>query len=315
MVAVIIPCYKVKNQILAVIASIPAFVDKIYVVDDCCPVQSGQFVVENTSDSRITVLFNTVNLGVGGAVKHGFKQAEQDGCEIMVKLDGDGQMNPELIESLILPIKHGKADYVKGNRFFDVHTLLNMPKIRLLGNSILSLLNKVVNGYWNVMDPTNGFVAIHKTALAKLPLDRIDNRYFFESDMLFRLGVIKAVVKDLPMDAHYGDEVSNLSIRKVLIDFPPKYTTRFFKRILYNYFLRDFNVASLEILSAIPLLLFGLIFGGYHWWQSIVSGQVATTGTVMLAVLPIILGFQLLLAAVNFDIQNIPKDPLSNNTL
>ncbi len=312
MIAVIIPCYKVKTQILEVLQTIPDFVDKIYVVDDCCPVGSGDYVTEHNTDARVQVFKNPVNLGVGGAVKTGYIQALKDGCEIMVKLDGDGQMNPALIEKLIKPIRSGQADYVKGNRFFDIRTLLKMPRLRLFGNSVLSLVNKVVNGYWNLMDPTNGFTAIHRTSLAMLPLDRIENRYFFESDMLFRLGTVKAVVKDMAMDAHYADEVSNLSISKVLFEFPPKYISRFFKRIFYNYFLRDFNAASVEMLLAFPLLIFGVIFGSYHWYHSIALQKAATTGTVMLAVLPIIVGFQLMLSVLNYDIQNIPSEPLVN---
>ncbi|MES2628251.1 MAG: glycosyltransferase family 2 protein, partial [Bacteroidota bacterium] len=284
MIAVVIPCYRVKAQILDVIASIPGFVDKIYIVDDCCPESSGNWVLENAGDSRVDVIFHEQNQGVGGAVKTGFKKALLDNCEIAVKLDGDGQMDPTLIAELIKPIQEKRADFVKGNRFFDVHTLLSMPRIRLFGNSVLSLINKAVNGYWNIMDPTNGFLAINRDALKRLPLDRIDNRYFFESDLLFRLGIIKAVVHDMPMDAKYADETSSLNITRVAFEFPPKYISRFCKRIFYNYFLRDFNVATIETLLGFPMMLFGSIFGLYHWYHSIVNLKVASTGTVMIAV-------------------------------
>ncbi len=312
-IAVVIPSYKVKKHILALIPEIGSEICKIYVVDDKCPENSGLFVQEHCKDPRVEVLFNEKNMGVGGAVKTGYKKALVDGIEVIVKLDGDGQMDPKLIPALIKKIEQGRADYVKGNRFYNIDTLMAMPKLRLFGNSMLSFINKFVNGYWNIMDPTNGFTAIHISAIKQLPLDKIENRYFFESDMLFRLGVARAVVADMPMDAKYADEVSNLSIRKVLFEFPPKYFVRFFKRIFYSYFLRDFNAASVELVLGFVFFIFGLSIGSYYWTQSIKTGISATSGTVMLAALPVILGMQLLLSALSFDIKNLPKEPLQEN--
>lgn len=309
MVAVIIPSYKVKNHILGVIAGIGPEVQSIYVVDDACPVNSGQFVLDNNTDTRVKVVFNPKNTGVGGAVMHGYAQALADGATIMVKLDGDGQMDATLIPKLIKPILLNKADYVKGNRFFNPSTLNTMPAARLFGNSMLSLINKFVNGYWNIMDPTNGFTAIHGTALGMLPLDKIDNRYFFESDMLFRLGTINAVVYDMPMNAHYADEESGLSIRKVLLDFPPKYLNRFFKRIGYKYFIRDFNIGTLHLVSGLSLMIFGAGFG-INYFIHRLPNEAAPTATVMIAVLPILLGFQLMLSFLNYDVSAIPNRPL-----
>jgi len=312
-VGIVIPSYKVKNQISEVINKLIAFDFSIYVVDDKCPENSGKFVEDNYSKDNIKVLYNKVNLGVGGAVKTGYKQALKDGCEIIVKLDGDGQMDPELIPNLIAPIINKEADYVKGNRFFNLESLRKMPFFRLIGNSILSLLNKGVNGYWDILDPTNGFTAIHKNALNLLNLDKIDNRYFFESDMLFRLNTIKAVVQDMPMNSLYSNEKSNLNIFKVLFEFPPKYFVRFIKRIFYTYFLRNLNIATFELIFGLVLFIFGIVFGILKWNESVNTGIVASTGTVMIAVLPIILGFQLLLSFLNYDINNIPTKPLSNS--
>ena len=310
MIAVIIPSYKVKNHILDVLAAIGGEVSLIYVVDDVCPENSGSFVEKNTTDSRIKIIYHEKNKGVGGAVLSGYKQAIADGARIIVKLDGDGQMNPDYIAKLVLPIEKGEADYTKGNRFFDIEKLLVMPHIRLIGNSCLSLINKIVNGYWNVVDPTNGFTAIHIEALKLLPFQKIDNRYFFESDMLFRLSVLRAVVKDVPIPAFYGNEKSNLKIGKVLWEFPLKYTNRFFKRFFYNYLLRDFNAGTIQILGGTFAIITGLAFGIYHWIVSYQAMTVTPTGTVMISILLIILGFQLLLGALNFDVQNIPNNPI-----
>jgi len=309
--AVIIPCYKVKKHILAVIKGIGEKVDLIVVVDDSCPEKSGKFVEQNCTDSRVKVIYNSENLGVGGAVKNGYKYALKKDIDIFVKLDGDGQMSPQLINKIIKPIITGEADYVKGNRFFNIESIQKMPALRIFGNSLLSLINKFVNGYWNIMDPTNGFVAIHKNSLKLIPLEKIENRFFFESDMLFRLSIIKAVVVDVPMMAHYANEESNLSISHSAISFPFKYLNRFFKRIFYNYFLREFNIASLELLFGNMFMIFGILFGGYFWMNSINTGVVATTGQVMIASLPILIGFILLLLALHVDLISIPNKPLS----
>ncbi len=309
--AVIIPCYKVKKHILSVIKSIGNEVDLIVVVDDNCPENSGKFVEKNCTDSRVKVIFNDKNLGVGGAVKNGYKYALKKEIDIFVKLDGDGQMSPKLIGKIIKPIINEEADYVKGNRFFDIESIQKMPAIRIFGNSMLSLINKFVNGYWNLMDPTNGFVAIHKNALKLIPLEKIENRFFFESDMLFRLSIIKAVVVDVPMMAHYANEKSNLSISHSAFSFPFKYLNRFLKRIFYNYFLREFNIASLELLFGNIFMIFGILFGGYFWMKSINTGIVATSGQVMIASVPILIGFILLLLALHVDLISIPTKPLS----
>ncbi len=227
--------------------------------------------------------------------------------DIVVKIDGDGQMDPLLIPQFLHPILMGKADYVKGNRFFDIESLVKMPTVRLIGNAGLSFVNKLCSGYWDIMDPTNGYTAIHANVLRAIPLHKVEERYFFESDMLFRLNIIRAVVYDLPMRSKYNGEVSSLKINKVILDFPGKYLTRFLKRIFYNYFLRDFNVGSIEIILAVFFIILGSIYGVYQWRLSDISGIPATSGTVMLSSLPIILGFQSLLAAVSYDVANIPK--------
>ena len=311
MVAVIVPSYKVKDSILEVLSKIGAEVGKIYVVDDACPQGTGNFVKENCTDDRVEVLYNPENLGVGGAVMTGYRKALAEGCRIMVKIDGDGQMDPLLIPRFIDPIIRKEADYVKGNRFYDLSYLRKMPVMRRLGNSMVSFISKLASGYWNVMDPSNGFTVISATALKHLPLEKIDRRFFFESDMLFRLNTIRAVVQDLPMHAEYGTEKSNLRISRVLVQFPFKYMNRLTKRIFYNYFLRDFNIGTLELMMASIFLLFGFIFGGIHWISSLETLHPATAGTVLLAGLPTILGFQSLLAFLHYDLANIPQKAIT----
>lgn len=312
MIAVVIPCYKVKQQIGDVITRTIPYADRIYVVDDACPESTGKYVEENFPSPDIKVIYHQKNLGVGGAVKSGYSKALEEGATVIIKLDGDGQMDPAMIPRLIEPILSKTADYVKGNRFYDLAYLQKMPGLRKIGNSALSFINKMSSGYWNVMDPSNGYTAISRTVLEQLPLDKIDNRFFFEPDMLFRLNIIRAVVSDIAMKAVYKNEKSNLKIRKVLFQFPFKYANRLIKRIFYNYFLRDFNVGSMELVISIVLSLFGFIFGLFKWIESIETGMPATAGTVFLAGLPIILGFQAFFNFLHFDVSNIPQKPVSS---
>jgi dolichol-phosphate mannosyltransferase len=310
-VSVVIPCYKVRQHILGVIAHVPERVSRIYVVDDCCPEGTGEYVQNKCTDPRVqTVIFHKHNKGVGGAMVSGYRAALAAGATVIVKIDGDGQMDPRLLYRFINPILSGQADYTKGNRFFDIELVASMPRVRLFGNSVVSLINKLSCGYWNTMDPSNGYTAIHATALRQIPLEKIDERYFFESDMLFRLNISRAVVMDIPMEARYGGETSNMNIANVALNFPGKYVERFLKRIFYNYFLRDFNAGTVELVLGILLILAGVGFGIVRWYMSIESGTPATSGTVMLSALPILLGFQLLISAVSFDIGHVPSVPL-----
>jgi len=309
-IAVVIPCYRVRNHVLDVIRAIPSSVSRIYCVDDACPDKSGEWIESQSKDPRVTVLKHPVNQGVGGAVLTGFEKALADGAEILVKIDGDGQMKPADVPRVVRPLLDGSADYTKGTRFYKPEQLLKMPLLRLFGNSVLSLVNKTVSGYWGIIDPTNGFVAIHRSAFELLPREKIERRYFFESDILFRLSIIRAVVQDVPIDVHYGNEQSNLRIGRVALEFPSKYLTRFVKRIGYLYLFRDFNLGSISLLAGSICLGFGIIFGAWRWVESVQSNIPATSGTVMLAALPFVLGFQLLLSFFQYDLQSQPREPL-----
>jgi glycosyltransferase involved in cell wall biosynthesis len=308
-IAVVIPSYKVRNHILDVINLIGPEVSRIYVVDDCCPDNSGSFVESNCKDERIVVLRHAENQGVGGAVMTGYKAAIEDGMDIFVKVDGDGQMDPSLIPDFVAPIAAGEADYTKGNRFFDLEEISAMPKVRLFGNAALSFMTKLSSGYWDLFDPTNGYTAIHRDVAQHLPFKKISHRYFFETDILFRLNILRAVVVDIPMDAKYDDEVSGLKISKIVGEFFIKHVRNFWKRIFYNYYLRDMSLASIELPVGLVMFLFGLLFGEYHWVHSMSSGQSSSSGTVMLSALPVIIGLQLILAFLGHDIRSVPSRP------
>ncbi len=310
-IAVAIPCYKVTQHVLGVLEAISPEVDTIYAVDDACPVGSGRHIEENNHDPRVRVLYHEENQGVGGAVVTAYKAALADGLDIVVKIDGDGQMNPALLPLFVRPLLQGRADYTKGNRFYRPESVQGMPPVRLFGNAVLSFLTKLSCGYWNVMDPTNGYTAIRTCVLAELPLDKLERRYFFETDMLFRLNTVRAVVRDVPMDAVYADEESNLKVSRVLPEFLRKHLSRLGRRYVYNYLVRDFNVGTLYSLFAALLLLAGALFGGWHWIVSSSTKHPATSGTVMLAALPILIGIQCLIAFLHYDVSSVPTEPIS----
>ena len=310
-IAVAIPCYKVTRHVLEVIQAIGPEVEAIYAVDDACPDGSGRFIEEHNRDPRVRVLYNPENRGVGGAIVTAYQAAMADGMDIVVKIDGDGQMDPALLPSFVRPLLQGRADYTKGNRFFRPESVQGMPPVRLFGNAMLSFLTKLSCGYWNVMDPTNGYTAVRTSVLAELPLDKLEQRYFFETDMLFRLNTVRAVVKDIPMDSVYANEESNLKVGRVLPEFLKKHISRLWRRYVYNYLVRDFNVGTLYSLSGVLLLLAGTAFGTWHWVSGNFNSHPATSGTVMLAALPVLIGIQSLIAFLHYDVSNVPTEPLS----
>jgi len=267
--AAILPCYNSKGHVLSVLEKFGPEIDAIYCVDDACPAQTGLFIKENCNDPRVKVILSAQNQGVGGATMTG----------MLIKVDSDGQMDPRLIPQLIGPILRGEADFCKGNRFHDLNNVRSMPKVRLFGNAVLSFMTKLSSGYWDMFDPTNGFVALHASIYRRLNLKNITNRYFFESDLLFRVGLVQARVLDMPMVAVYGEEESGLKISRIIGTFIFKHIKNFFKRIAYTYFIRDFNATDVA----------------------------TTSGQVMISTLPLFVGFQLGIAFLTYDIENTPK--------
>jgi dolichol-phosphate mannosyltransferase len=312
-IVAVIPCYRVEREIQSVLQDVPSYIKHIVVVDDASPDSTRDLVTASAKiDSRILLMRHPSNLGVGGAMITGYKKALELGAQVVVKIDGDGQMDVDHLPVLLKPLIEGKADYTKGNRFRDFKSLQQMPFIRRVGNMGLAFLAKAATGYWNMFDPTNGFNAIRSEVLAQLPLGKIDHTYYFETSMLANLYLIGAVVKDVPMPARYQGEVSSLLIHRILFEFPQKLFATFLRRLVLKNFIYDFSMASIYLLTGLPLLIFGLIFGIYKWIQYASIGIPAPTGTVMLPTLSVLLGIQLLLSAIEIDLRSVPTEPLSN---
>ena len=311
-IAAVVPAWQVEREIEAVLANLPDYLRYVIVVDDCSTDQTAVLVEKAARhDRRIILLRHESNQGVGGAMVTGFRKALELGVQIVVKVDGDGQMDSNQIPALVKPLILGKADYTKGNRFQDFQALRRMPLIRRIGNIGLSFLAKAATGYWNCFDPTNGFIAIRNEVLAQLPLDRIARTYFFETSMLGHLYLIDACVLDIPLPARYQGEVSSLSIHRTLLEFPFKLLATFLRRMILKNYVYNFSMASVYLLTGLPLFLFGLVFGGYKWAYYAGLGIPAPTGVVMLPTLSVIVGIQILLSAIEIDLQSVPKEPLS----
>ena len=310
-VAVVVPAYRVADQILTVLDGIGPEVAAIYVVDDACPEGTGAHVHEHCRDPRVRVFVQSHNTGVGGAVVHGIRAALSDGAGLIVKLDGDGQMDPALVPALAAPIQAGRADYVKGNRFHGLQGLGAMPPLRLFGNAALSFLAKASTGYWQLFDPTNGFIAIDARIANLVLRERLSRRYFFETDLLARLYLLGAVVEELPHPARYGEESSSLQPLAVLIPFLLRHLRNIIRRLFYTYFLHSFYPASLELLLGGLLLIVGLFFAGWNWAASIHTGIPRTSGTVVIASTMLIIASQCLLAFLSFDVNHYPRRPLA----
>lgn len=305
-IAVVIPCYRVAAHVAEVVRSIPERYAPIVCVDDASP-DDVALALAALGDPRVVYVRHERNRGVGGAVMTGWAEALARGADVVVKMDGDGQMRGEDLGALVAPVLDGSADVAKGNRFVDHAALHAMPRARLVGNALLSFAVKAVSGYWNVLDPTNGFVAARADLLRRVDTAWLAERYFFETSLLVALNVARARVADVALPARYGDAPSSLSVRRVAATFPWLLARALARRFYWRYLIEDFGVVSVGVLLGLPLALFGAAFGAWHWVQSVRTGVPATAGTVFVAALPIILGVQLLLVSLVLDVLSSPS--------
>lgn len=307
-IAVVIPYYNAKKHIVNVVCKLPEYISKIYIVNDKSPDELPINELKQTMcNSKIDIINSDTNMGVGGATKLGFIKAVQDEMEYIIKVDSDDQMDTTYIPDLLIPLIEDKADYAKGNRFRDFKALKSMPISRKTGNLFLSFLTKTATGYWNNFDPTNGFFAVKTSFLKRIDFENLANRYYFETSLIAEMYFQSTRIQDVSMPAVYGDEKSSMTVWKMPFVFLPKLIKTFIRRIIKTYFIHDFNMSSIYIVLGIPLFLFGVIYGIYKWCYYSSVDELAPTGTIMLITLSIILGFQLLLQAIHYDIIRTPK--------
>lgn len=305
-IAVVVPAHNEAAHVGNVVAGMPAFVDHIIVVDDASRDNTAQ-VARRSGDHRLLVLETQSNSGVGGAMELGYREGLALNAQVLVKMDGDEQMSPEFLPVLLDAVIENGYDYAKGNRFLASESLSFMPRHRLFGNVVLTFLTKLASGYWHIFDPQNGFTAIRVEALRTLDLAAIHKRFFFENDMLVHLNMHDFRVKDVAIPAVYGNEESDLNILGIGATFPFLLLRKFFHRVFQKYVLRDFSPIALFLLLGTLLFGWGVVYGAWKWVEAIATGHPTPTGTIMLVILPLILGFQLLLQAIVLDIQQTPR--------
>jgi glycosyltransferase involved in cell wall biosynthesis len=311
-VAVVIPALDAAGTISSVLEALPAWVRTVVVVSDGSRDETEQLVRQVARDDpRVVLEVHGRNLGVGAATRTGYRRALDAGADVVVKMDSDGQMDPTYLPQLVLPIAYGQADYTKGNRFLRPEALRRMPVMRLVGNAVLSFLSKASSGYWNILDPTNGYTAISRQALVTLDLSAIDDGWFFESSMLTELALVRAVVADVPIPSRYADETSHLSLLRNVGRFATSHVRYGLRRLLYRHLLMDFTPTSLLLVLSLPLILFGVFFGARSWVRSIFYGTPATAGTVMLAAFTTGGGLFALFQAMIYDMLSGPQRPLT----
>jgi len=300
-VAVVLPAHNEADHIGAVVHAIPEWIDHVIVVDDSSSDETSA-VVTAIDDRRLQLIRHAEQQGVGAAMKTGYRAAIAAGADVIVKMDSDGQMLPAELARLIRPFQLELADYAKGNRFYFRDSTLGMPAERSFGNSLLSFMTKVASGYWHVYDSQCGYTAVATPFLRLLDLDQVADDYFFENDMLIRLNALSARVVDVPVSTVYGSETSDVNVLKVALTFPPRLVGAGARRFWRKHLVTDFGAIAALSGTGLLLVAFGMLFGAYHWALSLLTHVAATTGTVMVAVLPLIVGIQLVLQALALSV-------------
>jgi glycosyltransferase involved in cell wall biosynthesis len=300
-IAAVVPAYNEERHIGGVIRSMPELVNHLVVVDDASTDGTAERARE-TGDPRLVLLQHERNTGVGGAVVDGHRAALALDADVVCVMAGDGQSDPAYLPELLGPLVDGRCDVTKANRFFSATSFAGMPRHRVVGNVVLSFLNKLASGYWHVFDPQNGYVALRHEALEALPLDCIGQGYSLENDLLINLNIIGARIADVPIPAVYGDEESTIRLWRDGPAIATRLFLGFFRRIFRKYVLWSFSPVALFLFGGLFLILFGGLMG--LWVLRLTWGPpVATTGTVLLSVGPLLAGTNMLLSGLVLDVQ------------
>lgn len=304
-VGVVVPAYNEEKQIETVLTTMPDFVDKIYVIDDCSKDATSQVTKHwaKRHGHRVELIRHEARGGVGKAICSGYKAALEDGIEVVAVMAGDGQMDPKELPLILEPVADGKADYSKGNRLTSGLAWQKTPHVRYLGNAFLSLLTKIASGYWHVADTQSGYTAISAEALRAINLDDLYPSYGYPNDMLVRLNVRNFRVADVHITPRYGiGERSSMKVWKVIPTVSFLLMRGFFYRMFEKYVIRDFHPLVFFYALGFALLLSGFILGMIETIAKLTRGDVAVATIVLVALLGIS-GLQLLLFAMWFDME------------
>lgn len=307
-VAAILPCYNEEKLIAKTITTLPDFVDDIIAVDDKSTDDTWKIISDlSKRDKRVAPIHLDANEGIGGAYVHGFDYALEHKADLIFTMAGDAQCNQNYMSNMIDTLIDQNLDYVKANRFVHLEELKQMPTFRRVGNTVITILTKFSSGYYSIFDSQNGYGVFKRATLERLPFEHIGRRYDYENTLLIALAIMGAKVKDEPVPAIYGDEVSTIPVFKTTMRALKVVWKGFWRRMYYKYVVVNFHPIALFLFSGLLTLGFGVGFGIFLAIDRIVTHTPPSTGSVMIAVLPIILGFQLLLSAITMDMNNEGK--------
>jgi len=302
-IAVVIPAYNEELLIGETLSSIPAFVSKIYVVDDCSKDKTWSLIVEHAkTDPRIVPIHHEQNKGVGAAIVTGYKKALAEGIDIAAVMGGDNQMDPSFLPDLLNPIVDGKCDYTMGNRLISQEYRKGMSKWRFFGNSVLTILTKMASGCWQMMDPQNGYTAISKRALERIDLDDVYPRYGYCNDLLVKLNVWGFHVVNVPHPARYGREKSGIKYSTYIIRVSRLLLKDFLWRLKMKYVMLNFHPLVFYYAFGLVLTILGIIGGIYSLYVKFIVGDTMFVQAT-LSLLVFSIGAQLCLFAMLFDME------------
>ena len=301
-IGVVVPAYNEEKLIKATVDSMPDYVNRIYIINDCSTDHTAQ-VIESLDDTRIFLITHEVNKGVGAAIVNGYKQALKENMDIIAVMAGDNQMNPAQLPGLLLPIIEGKADYTKGNRLISAEFRGGMSNWRLFGNAILTLITKIASGYWHIMDPQNGYTAISKRALMNIEINTLYTYYGYCNDLLVKLNTFGFKTMDVVMPARYGMEKSTIKYSNYMGKVSIMLFRKFLGRLKMKYMILDFHPLVLFYILGMILVPFGVLFGAYISVAKIILHWPVSGNYQLLDALILIFGVQFLLFAMLFDMQ------------
>ena len=306
-IGIFVPAFNEEKNIGEVLETMPDYVDHILVVDDYSHDDTSKVVKKfMKKDKRIILERNKKNQGNGYGAKFAYQKLVEMGCDLIAPLAGDGQTEPQYLPRLLDPVVDGKYDLAKGNRFLEAAVYKKMPRYRFVGNIFVTMLNKFSTGYYSMFDSLNGYYVARAETLKKINFEALGDRYEFENSFWIQLNIAGARVLDVSIPPVYKDEKSKIKLVRVVL--PTLWTLQkgFVKRIFLKHVLFNFSPIGLFYIAGTILTWFGIIFGLVVFLTSL-GPSVASTATVMIAVVPFILGVQFLLQAVVLDIQNEPK--------
>jgi len=300
-VGVAVPAYNEEKLILDTLAGIPDYVDRIYVCNDRSTDRTLELTLDASKiDTRIYVIDHQVNTGVGGAIIDCHLKGLEEGMDIMAVMAGDNQMDPKELFKLLDPLVDDQADFSKGNRLFWREALVGMSRWRVFGNSVLTLLNKVSSGYWHISDPQNGYTAISKEALIRVPLAGISKGYTFENDLLVKLNAYDLRAIDVPIPARYGQERSGIKYRKFIVEGLWVLFRDFLYRMKVKYVIRNFHPLVFFYSFGFLASLAGFSAAVWSIYMKVVHEQLLFE-RITLSVIVLLAGIQFIFFGMYFD--------------